>query len=148
MPRSQSLCLFPDINVWLAASAAAHIHHSVVSRWFDSLPPEARVCFCRVTQMGLLRLLTSESVMGPEVLTQGEAWKAYDEFLEDDHIEFAPEPAELEIEFRRRSSRPHPTSKTWTDDYLAAFAASGDLTLVTFDQAFRGRVRNLKLLSI
>ena len=148
MPRSQSLCLFPDINVWLAASAAAHIHHSVASRWFDSLPPEARVCFCRVTQMGLLRLLTSESVMGPEVLTQGEAWKAYDEFLEDDHIEFAPEPAELEIEFRRRSSRPHPTSKTWTDDYLAAFAASGDLTLVTFDQAFRGRVRNLKLLSI
>ena len=86
--------------------------------------------------------------MGPEVLTQGEAWKAYDEFLEDDHIEFAPEPAELEIEFRRRSSRPSPTSKTWTDDYLAAFAASADLTLVTFDQAFRGRVKNLKLLSI
>jgi|SRR5690348_10967123 len=148
MPRSQSLSLFPDINVWLAASAAAHIHYSIASRWFDSRPPEARVCFCRVTQMGLLRLLTSESVMGSEVLTQEEAWHAYDEFLEDDRIEFVDEPSKLENEFRRHSSRPHPSSKTWTDDYLAAFAISGELTLVTFDQAFRGRVKNLELLSI
>jgi len=98
--------------------------------------------------MGLLRLLTSESVMGSEVLTQEEAWHAYDEFLEDDRIEFVDEPSKLENEFRRHSSRPHPSSKTWTDDYLAAFAISGELTLVTFDQAFRGRVKNLELLSI
>ena len=148
MQRLRSLFLFPDINVWLAASAAAHIHHSIASRWFNSLVPEARVCFCRVTQMGLLRLLTSESVMGVEVLTQVEAWHAYDEFLEDDRIEFADEPSELDSEFRHHSSRLHPASKTWTDDYLAAFATAGGMTLVTFDQAFRDRVRNLKLLSI
>lgn len=148
MQRSRSLFLFPDINVWLAATAAAHIHHSVANRWFDSLASEARVCFCRVTQMGLLRLLTSESVMGTEVLTQVEAWHAYDEFLEDDRIELTDEPPELEIEFRRYSSRPHPASKTWTDDYLAAFATAGSLTLVTFDQFFRDKIKNLKLLSI
>ena len=148
MQKLRSLFLFPDINVWLAATAAAHIHHSIANRWFDALVPEARACFCRVTQMGLLRLLTSESVMGAEVLTQTEAWQVYDDFLEDDRIEFADEPPELDIEFRRNSSRTHSASKTWTDDYLAAFATAGDLTLVTFDQAFRGRVRNLKLLSI
>lgn len=42
----------------------------------------------RVTQIGLLRLLTSESVMGSEMLTP-KAWHAHDEFLEDDRVEFA-----------------------------------------------------------
>jgi hypothetical protein len=31
----------------------------------------------RFTQLGLLRLLTNEQVMGPDVLTQRKAWQGY-----------------------------------------------------------------------
>lgn len=148
MPKSQSLSLFPDVNVWLAVTAAAHIHHSIASSWLDSLSSDMSVCFCRVTQMGLLRLLTSEAVMAAETLTQIGAWRAYDELLDDERIIFAAEPQDIEREFRLLSSRAHPASRNWTDAYLAAFASAGNLTLVTFDQGFRGKITNLQLLSI
>ena len=148
MTKSQSFSHFPDINVWLALSAAGHIHHPVAARWLDNLGASSKVCFCRVTQMGFLRLLTSEAVLGSETLTQVEAWRAYDQFLEDERIIFSNEPPHLEREFRLFSSRQQPLPKTWTDSYLAAFSVAAELTLVTFDQGFRGRVRNLQLLSI
>jgi hypothetical protein len=44
-----------------------HIHASTCADWLNSTDTE-QVAFCRVTQMGLLRLLTNESVMGGDVL--------------------------------------------------------------------------------
>jgi toxin-antitoxin system PIN domain toxin len=130
-------------------TVAAHIHHDVAQRWFNSLDQDSRVFFCRVTQMGLLRLLTTEAVMGAdEVLTQIEAWDAYDELIDDEQISFVAEPDTIEREFRLLSSRSHSASRGWTDAYLAAFASAENLMLVTFDQGFRGRVKNLHLLSI
>ena len=81
MPASMTSFLFPDINVWIALTHGAHVHHQVARDWFDSLEPDARFCFCRFTQLGLLRLLTAEPVMGEEVMTQVEAWAVYDRWL-------------------------------------------------------------------
>jgi len=130
----------PDVNVWLALAYEGHEHHARSRDWFDGAG-SGQVSFCRVTQMGLLRLLTIGAVMGPDVLGQAGAWAAYDRLASDDRIGFAPEPAHLEPSWRRltRASKPRP--RAWTDAYLAAFAMAGRYRLVTFDSglaALRG----------
>lgn len=136
MPIFTRSFLFPDVNVWLALTYERHVHHDAAKRWFQPLDDDARIFFCRVTQLGLLRLLTTVAVMGrEEVMGQGAAWQAYDRWLEDDRVSFLPEPPTLEEAFRAMSRARRPAPKDWADSYLAAFAEISDLTLVTFDQA-------------
>jgi hypothetical protein len=122
------------------------VHHPVARDWFDSLPAGVRFCFCRFTQLGLLRLLTAEAVMGDEVMNQPEAWAAYDRWCGDDRVRFLEEPPDLERRFRVRTRLKHAAPKAWADAYLAAFAEASQLTLVTFDRAFRGRAKPVVLL--
>ena len=134
-----SSLVFPDINVWMALTYDRHIHHAAAPHWFETLEANARLFFCRLTQMGLLRLLTTEAVMGKgEVMTQLGAWQAYDQWLED-RVSFLDEPPGIELAFRSLSRFRHPAPKDWADSYLVAFAAASGLTLVSFDQALRAR---------
>ena len=147
MPGSTTSFLFPDINVWVALTHAGHVHHDVAGNWFASLESAARLHFCRFTQLGLLRLLTAEAVMGrDDVLTQPDAWAVYDRWLEDERVGFLEEPPGLERRFRASSRLKSASPKSWADAYLAAFASAGQLSLVTFDRAFRGRAKPLVLL--
>lgn len=139
--------LFPDINVWVALTHAAHVQHDVASDWFSDLPPHVRFCFCRVTQLGFLRVLTAEVVMGDEVLTQRAAWTAYDRWLGDRRVKFLDEPASIDQRFRTLTRTRQASPKAWADAYLAAFADGAQLTLVTFDRGFRGKVNKLMLLA-
>ncbi len=132
---------FPDINVWLALSTSHHVHHVQAKRWYDSLVDEELV-FCRFTQLGFLRLLTTEAVMGAEVLTQRQAWHVYDTFLKDGGARFLQEPRTLEDRFRELSRRASASPKEWADSYLAAFAVEAGARLVTFDKALAVRVRD------
>jgi predicted nucleic acid-binding protein len=77
-----------------------------------------------------------------EVMTQAEAWEAYDRWKQDGRIAFLEEPAEIELSFRSRSSEQHPGAKNWADAYLAAFAVVSGMQLVTFDRAFHGKLEN------
>ena len=138
MPPSTT-SLFPDINVWVALTYEGHMHHSTAAEWFATLSPEATFAFCRFTQLGLLRLLTAKAVMGDEVMTQPQAWAAYDQWLKDPRVEFVDEPAEVEIRFRALTRLRQPATKDWADAYLAAFATVGQLTIVTFDRGLRSR---------
>ena len=146
MPGFTKSFLFPDINVWLALTYEGHVHHAAAAAWFGAVSEDARLLFCRFTQLGLLRLLTAEAVMGDEVMDQQQAWGAYDRWLGDGRVEFVEEPADLESMFRRLTRRRHPAPKDWADAYLAAFAAASELTLVSFDRGFRSRVRAFVLL--
>lgn len=137
MTKSSRSFLFPDINVWVALSYDRHIHHSIARAWFEGEGPSAQLFFCRFTQLGLLRLLTSEAVMGPDLISQREAWKVYDRWLEDERVEILQEPDGIEKHFRVLSSSVHAATKDWADSYLAAFALSAGLTIVTFDAALR-----------
>jgi predicted nucleic acid-binding protein len=94
-----------------------------------------------------LRLLTTQAVMGTEVMTQPEAWQIYDRWLDDPRVAFLDEPYGLEEAFRDYSRRRIPAPKEWADAYLLAFAAVSGLRLVTFDQAFRGKAKSLLLLN-
>jgi toxin-antitoxin system PIN domain toxin len=147
MPKSTTSFLFPDINVWIALTIDRHVHHNRATKWFESIGGSGRLFFCRFTQMGLLRLLTLEAVMGQEeVMAQAEAWKTYDRWLEDDRIGFLDEPSEIEAAFRGLTQSGQAAAKDWADSYLAGFAATAHMTLVTFDRAFSNKTKEFVLL--
>jgi uncharacterized protein len=147
MKRSSSLFLFPDVNVWVALTLESHVHNPIAAHWLAALGPECHLCFCRITQLSLLRLLTTESVMGADVMSQTEAWAVYDRWMTDTRVTFLTEPAGLEPVFRAQSRGKAPSPKNWTDAYLVAFASATGMHLVTFDRAFRGKTRNIILLN-
>ena len=43
-----------DVGVWLAAVWGRHVYHPIAADWFGRETDD--IVFCRVTQMGLLRL--------------------------------------------------------------------------------------------
>jgi len=134
------------VNVWLALSSPDHQHFSPAWAWYTALPDQTVLIFCRHTQLGLLRLLTTQSVMGKGTLTQTQAWKAYDLWHESGGARFAEEPAGLEAAFRSCSASQQASPKEWADAYLAAFADAANLTLVTFDRALTGKAKGAVLL--
>jgi toxin-antitoxin system PIN domain toxin len=127
---------FPDLNVWVAMAYRGHQHHAASRSWFDSLESDT-AGFCRITQIGFLRLLTNPMVMGDEVKTQAEAWQAYDHFTSDSRVVFCAESGEtaVEDELRRLTTTARSTHQQFPDAYLVAFARAGGMTLVTFDRA-------------
>ena len=141
MRRSTRLFLFPDVNVWVALTHDGHRHHRLALEWFSALGDGARLFFCRITQLGLLRLLSQAAVMGKQdVMSQADAWRAFDLWATDGRVSLLPEPAGLETEFRRMTAhKPIAAPKDWADSYLSAFAQAGGLTLVTFDKGFAAR---------
>jgi toxin-antitoxin system PIN domain toxin len=148
MQKSTTSFLFPDINVWIALTIERHVHHIRATRWFESIGGLGRLFFCRFTQLGLLRLLTLEAVMGQnEVMAQAEAWKTYDRWQQDERIGFLDEPAEIEPPFRALTQSGQAAPKDWADSYLAAFAMAAQLTLVTFDRGIATKVTQSVLLS-
>ena len=127
----------PDVNVWLAAAWARHVHHRRTKTWFDH--EDGPLAFCRVTQMSLLRLVTNPAVTGKEVLTRRQAWDLVERVLADPRVEFLAEPDNLVplwTAFSRRDDHDH---LLWTDDYLAAFALAAGAEIVTLDRPFRAR---------
>lgn len=138
--------LFPDVNVWVALHHQIHAHHEAALRWFEALGPDSTLIFCRQTQMGLFRLLTTEAVMGDEALTQRACWALYRQWIAGGKARLESEPAGTGQVFERRTAAESSSPKTWTDAYLAAFAEAGKLTLVTFDQALAGKAKGAVLL--
>jgi uncharacterized protein len=149
MPKYLKSFLFPDVNVWVALTFQGHIHHSIARAWFESLAAhdDARLCFCRITQLSFLRLLSTEAVMGKdEVLSPGRAWNVYDRWFADSRVLFLEEPGDLEKIFRDISRQSRPASKDWADSYLLAFAEAADLSLVSFDRGLKQKRGSVLLL--
>jgi toxin-antitoxin system PIN domain toxin len=141
---------FLDVNVWLALSDVTHVHHREAWQWFSSIGPSDRLIFCRQTQIGLLRLLTNQAVMNHAVLTLGEAWDVYDDWLLDPRVQFHPEPHGLDLAFREVTApfSKLPASKAVGDSYFLAFARQSGASLVTFDQALKKQARKVACASV
>lgn len=129
---------FLDANVWLALLWSRHVHSEKAREWFEA-SSEEQFFFCRFTQLTVLRLLTTEKVMGPEVRGMAETWNLWDQMSSDPRIAFLPEPEDLEREFRNHSSLGSHSPKVWADAYLLAFSALAGTRLVSFDRALAGR---------
>jgi len=126
----------PDVNVWLALASRRHSHAQAANQWLVGVDRET-IAFCRITQMGLLRLLTNNKVMGVDVISRAEAWEVYSKIQQDRRMTFLGEPTGLEDGWRSLTQSPSVVPGDWTDAYLLAFAKARELTLVTFDQVFQ-----------
>lgn len=132
-----TLLSFPDINLWLALAAPEHVHSKPARRWWRQC--QGRIGFCRFTELGFLRLMTTSAAMDGKPLSMDEAWRVQDRLYEDDRVVFVPEPAEAEEEFRRRAVGQQTSPKLWADAWLLAFASAAGGQLVTFDRALAAR---------
>jgi uncharacterized protein len=136
---------FLDANLWLALVWSRHVHSERATLWFEQVG-EQQFFFCRFTQLTVLRLLTTEQIMGKDTKTMSEAWNLWDRIWADSRIVFLPEPDDLEKESRSRSRLSSPSPKVWADAYLLAFASVAGLKLVTFDPALESRDANVLVL--
>jgi uncharacterized protein len=136
---------FLDANVWLALLSRRHVHFRKAHDWFEAMA-EGEFFYCRFTQLAVLRLLTTESVMAHETQTMKGAWGLWDQIASDPRIDFLPEPEAMEPEFRFHSERATMSPKVWADAYLLAFSSVAGTRLVTFDRALSGRAVDVLVL--
>lgn len=136
---------FLDANVWLALLWSRHVHSEKARLWFGRAGEE-QFFVCRFTQITVLRLLTTEKIMGKDTKSMSEAWGLWDQIWADDRVIFLAEPENIEREFRRRTRLPSQSPKVWADAYLLAFSSVAGLKLVTFDQALKSRAGNVMVL--
>lgn len=136
---------FLDANVWLALIWSRHAHAARAQLWFEKAGEE-QFFFCRFTQITVLRLLTTEKIMGEDSKTMSEAWRLWDRVWADSRIAFLAEPENIEREFRIRSRLSSRSPKVWADAYLLAFASVAGLKLVTFDRALTSHGPNVLVL--
>jgi len=131
--------VLPDVNVWLATLTAAHPHHARAAQWWrdEAVPAGCRVAFCRLTQLGLLRLLTKKTVMGPQRRTTAQAWAEYETVLAQGLVTLAPEPDGVDEILAALCTPSRSSMYFWSDAYLAAFAMAAGARLVTFDGGFK-----------
>jgi toxin-antitoxin system PIN domain toxin len=142
------MTFFPDVNVWLALVVAEHTHARQAQNWADHAASDWLV-LNRITQMGLLRLLSNPTVMGRDSLTGADAWRVADALLEHENIRFVKEPDGLDRIWRDLTPAGRISPNFWTDAYLAAFARATGFTLVTFDRGFsKHRDIPLKILGL
>jgi toxin-antitoxin system PIN domain toxin len=134
MTSNATSALF-DVNVWLALCHRAHPHHALAIAHCAELPPGA---FCRLTHLALLRLLTRVEVMGSDLQTPAQAWETYRRFLADNDAVFIQEPDGMDKIWQSVTIHHEVRSaNAWADAYLAAFAVTAGMELVTFDRGFR-----------
>jgi toxin-antitoxin system PIN domain toxin len=134
---------FPDINVWLAIAAPEHVHAAIAKGWWQQ--ETGSIAFCRLTQLGFLRLMTTAAVMDGKPLTMTEAWRVYDRLYDDDRVTFISEPPEVDKRFREKASRRTASPKVWADAWLLAVAQAAEGILVTFDKALASQGVNCLL---
>lgn len=146
-PRSGDL---PDINVWLALAVQEHPHHQAALRYWATAQAErtregaaaalagsgSRLWFCRVTMLGLVRLLCQPKAVGPGALDTLAAWTLYAHYRALPHIGLLPEPEGCDDALRALVGAGPLPPRLWTDAYLAALSVSAGLRLVTFDRDF------------
>jgi uncharacterized protein len=106
-------------NILLALADAKHKRHRKVSSWFNELPIGSHMLICRVAQLGLIRLITSNVVMQGEALTMREAWAFYGELLQVPSIYFVDEPGRIQAHWFKSCLAFEQATKRVTDAYLA-----------------------------
>lgn len=125
----------PDLNLWLALIDPDHAHHARARRYWEH-EAAAEIAFCRVTMLGLLRLLTHSRVMHGAPFTPAEAWDAYRAFAVLPEVCFVEDSLAAEKRFELWSRAPGFAAHRWTDAWIAALAASAGARVVSFDSDF------------
>jgi toxin-antitoxin system PIN domain toxin len=139
-----------DANLWVALAFPRHPHHERARKVYAMTSARRPAIFCRATQQSFLRLASTPALLrlcGAIGLTNEDALTALNQFMGMPSVKYRDEPAGLVPIWHRLSGRPNASPKLWMDAYLAAFAISGKLRMVTFDRDFTAFEKDgLKLL--
>ena len=147
-PRYLAAGDLPDVNVWLALAVKEHVHHdAAVAYWRTAEATGPLRYFCRVSSLGLVRLLMNPRVMSSKPLGMNAAWSLYRRFAELPGVRMLDEPSSaVDRELGTLASGSIP-SHHFTDAYFAALAVCARLRIVSFDRDFE-RFRNVSLLRL
>ncbi|GAB4166525.1 MAG: hypothetical protein Fur0032_04010 [Terrimicrobiaceae bacterium] len=125
----------PDINLWLALIDPDHVHHARACRYWEN-EAASEIGFCRVTMLGLLRLLTNSRVMHGTPFSSAEAWDAYRAFTVLPDVCFVEDSLAAETRFELWSRVPDFAAHRWTAAWIAAIASSAGARVISFDSDF------------
>jgi len=118
-----------DVNVLVALLDENHVHHQLVSEWFDT--PDLRLAICPFTEAGFLRYMTRPK-LGDVSMTEATAMLA--RLAQEPGYQYQPISADWQtlcgIFFQRLFGH-----NQITDAYLLGVAVREGLVLVTFDRA-------------
>lgn len=130
-----------DSNVWVALTLEGHQFHSVAASFFQNVGADSTLYVCRSVEQSWLRLITTPSIQfsshslpfgNDTAVIHIRKWLAHPQV----RLLHEEPPATREL-WLHLASRPTASPKLWMDAYLAAFAISGNLRFVTFDNDFR-----------
>ncbi len=119
-----------DVNVFVALLAENHIHHQLVTEWFNA-SPSLQWAICPFTEAGFLRNATAPR---PGQITMSEATAVLARMAEHPGYHYLPISAEWHTLCSPFFRRLYGTKQV-TDAYLLGLAVSEGLTLVTLDKA-------------
>ncbi|MGB8536109.1 MAG: TA system VapC family ribonuclease toxin [Acidobacteriaceae bacterium] len=108
----------------------------MATEWLQGIEQDY-LAFCRVSELGFLRLLTNSHVMGSDVLSPAQAWRVYDEWRTDGRVIFLSERTGFSEQWRQLGNQISGGPNAWTDAYLATFAGDSNATVITLDRTFR-----------
>src|ERR1700728_350100 len=118
-----------DVNVFLALLSENHIHHQLVTTWFNT--PGLRWAICPFTEAGFLRNATAPR---PGQITMSEATAVLARMAQHPGYHYLPISAEWHTLCSPFFRRLYGTKQV-TDAYLLGLAVREGLTLVTLDKA-------------
>ena len=128
-----------DTTVWIAAVFPTHPAHLLAQRHLERATAAEPAFFCRATQQSFLRLVSTPALLkmyGVEQAGNREAIAALQAFEALAQVRVAEEPAGLVSLWLQLGATQRPAPKLWMDAYLAAFAISAALPLLTLDRDF------------
>ncbi len=129
-----------DTNVWLAAVFTSHAYHQTARKQLQQATADEPALFCRATQQSFLRLASTPALLkayGATGLTNRDALVTMDALLALPQVRERDEPPGTPALWHRLASLDTASPKVWMDAYLAAFAISGSMRMVTLDQDFK-----------
>lgn len=129
-----------DTNVWIAAVFPTHAFHQQARQALNEATPSRPAVFCHSTHQSFLRLVSTPALLstyGAEAMTNGDALVVLEALLALPQVCERQEQEGVVAFWHRLASRDTASPKVWMDSYLAAFAISGGLCLVTLDHDFK-----------
>jgi toxin-antitoxin system PIN domain toxin len=118
-----------DVNVFLALVSENHIHHQLVTTWFNA--PGLQWAICPFTEAGFLRNATAPR---SGQITMSEATAVLARMTQEPGYHYLPIAADWKTLCSPFFTRLYGTKQV-TDAYLLGLALREDLVLVTMDKA-------------
>ena len=134
-----------DTNVWIAAVFPTHPFHPLAQQALQQATSAEPAVFCRATQQSFLRLASTPTLLkayGADGMTNRDALVALDALQALPQVCTREESPGVFALWRGLAVAETASPKVWMDAYLAAFAVSGGLRLMTLDGDFRRFVPN------